>query len=307
MSDGRLYPPLAALRAFEAAGRLGGIRKAAKELSIDHTVVSRHLRTLETWLGTPLMQRNRSDTSLTNEGKRYHDQICEGLSIIANATGEFLNGSGPQHLHIWCIPGFATLWLADHLSDFMTRNPDIVVDFRPTDYSPDFRFKDVDGDIRYLRRWEEDKLPRTVRTLEFARPSVFPVASMDCLAQLPEINGPEDLLTMPLLHEDNDLEWRHWFMLQGIDVREELPGPRLWHAHLTLNAARQGHGIALANELLMGGRPDDNRLVPLVPRGKSFEPVRFGGYTFISREDQWNVPATKRFRHWLQATSSHLQ
>jgi len=307
MSDGRLYPPLAALRAFEAVGRLGGIRKAAKELGTDHTVVSRHLRSLENWVGTSLVERRKNDTILTSEGKAYHDEVYEGLRVIANATGKLLDGEGAQHLYIWCIPGFATLWLADHLSEFMVQNPDIIVDFRPTDYSPDFRYKEVGGDIRYLRRWEEEKLPRTVQIFEFARPNVFPVASPECLAQLPEINEAADLLHLPLLHEDNDLEWRNWFLLQNVDVSTDLSGPRLWHAHLTLNAARQGHGIALANPMLLGSRSDDGSLVPVVPRGKPFAPVRFGGYTFIAREDQWNVPATKRFRHWLRERSMHLE
>lgn len=304
MSDGKLYPPLAALRAFEAVGRLGGIRRAARELSVDHTVISRHLRTLENWVGVALVDRTRNNTLLTNEGLAFHGEIYQGLRTIANATGRLLEGAGPQHLHVWCIPGFATLWLADHLNAFMAEHPDVVVDFRPADYSPDFRFKEVDGDIRYLRRWEEDKLPPMVRTVEFARPTVFPVASREFLARMPEVNEAADLLSFPLLHEDNDLEWRNWFLLQDIPEVPPLSGPRLWHAHLTLNAARQGQGVALANPMLMGGNEDEeDGLVRVVPRRRPFNPVRFGGYTFIARDDQWNAPAIKRFRHWLQRTA----
>lgn len=300
MSDCKLYPPLAALRAFEAVGRLGGIRKAARELDIDHTVVSRHLRALESLLSVSLVDRDGGGISLTASGRSFHGEIYQGLRSIANATGKLIEGGEAQQLHIWCIPGFATLWLADHLNGFMAAHPDIVVDFRPADYSPDFRFKEVSGDIRYLRPWEVLKLPSMVRTVEFARPNVFPVASAEFLRQARNIDTAADLLSLPLLHEDNDLEWRNWFTLQGVPDPSSLPGPRLWHAHLTLNAARQGQGVALANSMLLGHNPRDDGLVQVVPRSGSFKPVRFGGYTFIARDDQWNVPAIKRFRSWLQ-------
>ena len=115
-----------------------------------------------------------------------------------------------------------------------------------------------------------------------------------------EIDAAIDLLSLPLLHEDNDLEWRNWFILQGVSDPSSLPGPRLWHAHLTLNAARQGRGVALANSMLLGHDPKANGLVRVIPKSRRFEPVRFGGYTFMTRDDQWNVPAIKRFRYWLQ-------
>lgn len=49
-------PPLSALRAFESAARLGGIRKASRELMIDHAVVSRHVRDLQAELGVELLK-----------------------------------------------------------------------------------------------------------------------------------------------------------------------------------------------------------------------------------------------------------
>jgi DNA-binding transcriptional LysR family regulator len=304
VADPRLLPPMAALRAFEAVARLGGIRRAAKELTIDHAVISRHIRSLETWVGVPLLIRHATGNLLTAEGEAYYQDVYQALSLISNATGKLIQGDGVLKLHIWCIPGFASLWLATHLSDFMRANPEIGVEFRPADVGPDFRSKDVDGDIRYLRRWEEAALPKIVHTFEFARPNVFPVASPDYLARMPAVTTAADLLDHVLLHEDNDLEWLHWFELQGIARgTTPLPGSRLWHAHLTLNAARQGQGIALANHMLLGDEIASGRLVEVTALAGPFAPVQFGGYTFIAREDQWNAPAIVRFRRWLQRTA----
>ncbi|MBK6491327.1 MAG: hypothetical protein IPF97_06355 [Sphingomonadales bacterium] len=142
-----------------------------------------------------------------------------------------------------------------------------------------------------------------MHTFEFARPEVFPVASPDLAATLPVIHHARDLFEIPLLHEDNDLEWQHWFAGQGLETPERLPGSRLWHAHLTLKAAQQGHGVALANSLLLRDDIEAGRLVEIKPAEGQFVPVRFGGYTFIAREDRWNSPAIVRFRRWLQSAA----
>ncbi len=303
MTDRKFLPPLAALRAFEAVGRLGGVRPAAKELMSDHAVISRNIRSLEAWVGNQLFVRDDSGYALTEAGKAYHEQICSAMNSIVGATRALMIGEEELKLRIQCIPGFASLWLSDRLSEFISANRDIDVDFHPSDVAPDFRSKDVDGDIRYIREWEEAALPKIVHRLEFARPEVFPVASPE-FASSRKLQGASDFLDLALLHEDNDLEWRHWLIKQGVPVPERLPGTRLWHAHLTLNAARQGQGVALANSLLLRDDIEAGRLVALSPAEGLFLPVCLGGYNFIAREGQWNSLPIARFRRWLRGVAS---
>lgn len=301
MVNGKLFPPLAALRAFEAVGRLGGVRKAGKELGIDHTVISRHIRALETWVGTSLLVRESTGYRLTDAGRIYHDEIYKAITLIGTATGGLMQLDDQMRLRIWCIPGFGFLWLSDRLSLFIDENPDVDLDFRPADDMPDFRAKDVDGDIRYLRHWEEEEIPSQVHSMEFARPPVFPVASPGFVSTMGQIDTPEDLLGCTLLHEDSELEWHHWFLAQGMTPPPVLTGPRLWHAHLTLNAARQGAGIALANPMLLRDDLETGRLVRVESSGAPFKPVHFGGYTLLARADRWNAGALTRFRRWLRS------
>jgi DNA-binding transcriptional LysR family regulator len=287
------------LRAFEAVGRLGGIRRAAKELEIDHAVVSRHIRSLESWLGLPLLVRNGGSYELTEPGGTYHREIAAALAAIATATGRMVEVQEDQRLSIWCIPGFASLWLSDRLGDFIRAHPQISVDLRPSDHSPDFRAREVDCDIRYLRRWEESGVSRVAHGHEFARPEVFPVCSPELLATLPPINDAASLLACPLLHEDSDAEWTGWFEGQNVKLDGRLPGTRLWHAHLTIGAARQGRGVALANPMLLGTDLADGALVAIRPRLGAFAPVSFGGYTLFARDDRWNARPVLAFRRWL--------
>lgn len=304
MSNGKLYPPLAALRAFDAVGRLGGIRKASKELGTDHAVVSRHVRALEGWVGAALLVREGTGYQLTDAGRAYHAEIERALAIISGATGALTRQDARIRLRIWCIPGFAFLWLSDRLGSFIDDNPAIDLDFRPSDDLPDFRAKDVDGAIRYLRLWEEATIPRHVHSLELARPPVFPVAAPAFAASLPALATAADLLDCTLLHEDSDEEWKHWLAAQSVTPPETLPGPRLWHAHLTLNAARQGQGIALANPMLLRDDIEAGRLVRLQARERPFVPVQLGSYRLMAREDQWNAAGLVRFRSWLTERTS---
>lgn len=82
----RALPPFETLRAFDAIARLGGVRKAAQFLCRDHAVVSRHLRAIEEWTGTKLIQRTAAGSVLTEDGVRYHRDIAAALDMIARAT-----------------------------------------------------------------------------------------------------------------------------------------------------------------------------------------------------------------------------
>ncbi len=276
MIDKRFLPPVAALRAFEAVGRLGGIRKAAEELGVDHAVVSRHVKSLESLMETPLMIRDGQASRLTEEGAEYHDKISVALNLIVNATAGVLGPEGERELRVWCSPGFALLWLSDHIGEFISANPDLDVEFRPADNLADFRSREVDCDIRYLRDWQTTSLPKILHRADFSRPAVFPVASPEFIATMPPIRDAGDMLGLPLLHEESNDEWRHWLEAQGVSVSAPIPGARLWQAHLTLSAARKGHGIALANRFIIGDALSSGELVEIKPASGEFEAVSFG-------------------------------
>ena len=93
----RALPPFETLRAFDAIARLGGVRKAAQYLCRDHAVVSRHLRAIEVWTGTKLIQRSPAGSVLTEDGLRYHRDIASALDLIARATVDLIKrGSHSQ-------------------------------------------------------------------------------------------------------------------------------------------------------------------------------------------------------------------
>lgn len=292
-------PPFAALRAFEVVGRVGGIRRAGQVLGIDHTVVSRHLRTLEDWLGLSLFERGGGRLVLTEAGRAYHARVSATVHDLLSATRDIMASGASEGLRVWAVPGFATQWLSDQLADFERSKPGFGVELRPTDACANLVRFEADADIRfYGDDWPPPPGGPGLQTLELARPPLMVVASPALAAKL-TIGAPDELLAAPLLHEEHHEQWRAWLEANGVrtDARA-LPGPLLWHAHLAIAAARQGRGLALANRYLVGRDLETGALVEVAIPGA--RPVTIGSYWFVARADRWSAPAMARLRNFLR-------
>ena len=301
----KALPPFAALRAFEAVGRLGGIRKAAASLSLDHAVVSRHVRALEDWVGQPLCRRIGGKINLTEAGSRYHAKVSSVLIELASATLDLLHRGEQLSIRVWCVPGFATQWLSDELAEFEQIRPEYRVELRPTDTAADLLMHEADVDIRfYGDDWAPRPGGRGLKQVALARPSVMAVASPSLASRLEPVKSVSDLLDAPLLHEEHDEQWRAWFRAKGVAAPARIPGPLLWHAHLAIAAARAGRGVALANSYLVRQDLENGNLVEL---GLPSSPrAVIGAYVFVARDDGWSRPAVAELRRYLQLRTQSL-
>jgi len=296
----RSLPPFEALRAFDAVARLGGVRKAASELRRNHAVISRHLRKLEDWTGTKLVNRTAAGAVLTREGKSYHRQVAMAIDDIATATIDLMKRGDNSCIDIWCMPGFAVQWLMERLVTYENSNPDIAVALRPTEDVPDFNRQEADIDIRFDPTYGEAfQSARTLRAVKLATPSIIPVASPDYLTKAPKVEAPVDLLKHQLLHEQNFDDWDTWLRAHGVDCEFDLSGLRLFNGHLTLDAARRGRGIALTNQFVVNKDLKSGQLVELEGSKVPFEHLSMGSYMFVAKRDRWNVRPIRRFREWL--------
>lgn len=268
----RILPPLVALRAFDTVGRTGSIRAASEELRVSHTVVSRHVRNLEARVGVKLFETNGRRLAMTLDGKRFHSQIASAFDLIGQATAQLRNGAD-RSLSIWCIPGLANCLLLPRLTALQAQLPNWQIELQPTLERADLLRGVADAEIVYL----SDACESTgLSTRLLATPRVFPVASPTFIARYPRIGRPDDLLHVPLIHEESFAQWTQWLARAGCDAAVAHRGPRLWHAHLTLEAARLGQGVALTNELLAREDLVAGTLVELTSSD-----VRLGAYYLI--------------------------
>lgn len=286
---GRL-PPLIALRAFDAVGRAGSLRAAGEELAVSHTVISRHIRNLEARLGVTLLRPKGRGVVLTDEGMRYHAQIRQAFDQIARATSDLKRGQ-KRGLEIWCIPGLATLRLMPSLPDLETLIPDCEITLRPTLARPQLLRGEADVEIAYL---DEVQLPSGLRAERLVAPRVFPVASPALLARHHADQTIAAALALPLVHEESTTQWEAWLRRAGVDALPGLHGPHLWHAHLTVEAARLGQGVAIANEVLVADDLASGRLVEI---GQTA--IELGAYYFIAPRSRWDDSDVAKLRDWL--------
>ena len=294
----RNLPPFAALRAFDAVGRLSGIRRAAAALGVSHAIVSRHLRALEQDLGQSLFDRDSSQ--LTVIGEAYHRRISAAIAELESASIA-ARSKRKESLVVWCAPGLAHQWLTAHLARYTSQTRTSVLDLRASDSPPDLINNQADGDIRYLGDLR-GIVDRRIRHVELARPDVVPVASAEFANKFAvSLRNPADLLTAPLIHEGDDDQWRRWFACQRIEVPVLPRIAQYGHAHLALAAAKAGQGVALGNSYLCADDIAAGRLFVLSPTEVPFQPAPLGAYVFRALSAMWTDPAIARFRKWLVA------
>jgi DNA-binding transcriptional LysR family regulator len=247
---------------------------------------------------------DRTQWILTPAGEAYHALISPAFDQLCSATQQ-VQRLPSVRLEIWSTPGIAYLWITGRLRDYHIRYPGSVVDLRPTDASPDLRRREAHADIRWIGAGAEPAIGALagLRRIQIVRPRMFPVASPTApwFART-EIAQPADLLGLPLLFEQDGNEWTAWFSGNGVSAQVPATSPRLWQAHMTLAAAREGQGAVLTNAFLAAEDLQAGRLVELGCGLQSFSPQQLGAYYLTAREDEWTMPSVARFRDWLMAT-----
>lgn len=292
-----LMPSFAALRAFEAVGRLGGIRRAAKALNVSHAIVSRHVRALEEHLSATLLDRESG--ALTAVGLDFHSRLSRIFSDLLDATNAVRNRADGK-LIISCAPGLALHWLAARVATLGNRRNMPLIDLRTQEGAPELADNSADGDIRYAYDVDAERPKRSVRVMELARPRVFPVAAPALLDRWRNrLRSAQDLTAMPLIEEAGGLEWRLWMKAQSVEGPLDTLTGRYGHAHLALAAARAGQGVTLGNHYLVAGDLSAGRLVVVTPLEGDFVPVALGAYVFRGHASRWGDPSIVRFRRWL--------
>jgi len=287
----RNLPPLTPLKAFVALGRLGSYRRAADELGVDHTVVSRHVRTLEEWIGVKLVHRSNNKTILTIEGARYFDKASLGFNILSAATQEMRTPSQSGELRLWCSSGLAAQWLPSRIAALQKLLPQVEIVIRPTRSTPDLTRRDADCEIRYGVRDEKG-----VQSEELVTPRMFPVANRAYLDRIGQPTCFGDLLKHTLFHENSRDQWRVWLEYAGVDLSEtSLTGPRLWYSNIALEAASLGQGIALTNAMIAERALEETSVSEVLSSNIHLEP-----YVFHASETRWNDPVIIKVRRWFR-------
>ncbi|KAA2213019.1 LysR family transcriptional regulator [Teichococcus oryzae] len=138
--------PLTALRACEAAARIGSFRMAADDLGLTPSAVGHAIRGLERDLGAVLFERQGRSIRLTAEDETLMRHVERGFGELQLGLSR-VAARGPQLLKLHCAPGFASQWLLPHLRRLLSECEGLEVCIAAgTDYTR-FLADEFDADI----------------------------------------------------------------------------------------------------------------------------------------------------------------
>lgn len=285
-------PPLNAIKAFEAAARLGGFARAAQELNVTHGAVSRQVRSLEDWLGAPLFLRTGGKVVTTRAGLDLLAEAEPALDRLAGAAARLRKAASAGHrLYVSALPTFAMRWLIPRLPEFQREHPEMELRI-VTGSTPAEQFgADVDAVISGPARW-----PGWVgrRFLGEAR---LPVLSPELMRRCP-LAVPADLRQHTLLHAATLPEsWPRWLARAGVPDLEPAGQQLFEHFYFAIQAALEGLGVLMGPVALIADELQSGRLLAPIP-----EPAMRGrGYFFYALGEGSNAAAISTLREWLVA------
>ncbi len=273
------WPPLNALRGFEAAARLGSFHKAADELHLTQSAISQQIRSLESFLEQPLFFRNGRSVALTDAG---HDLLSTTQSLLQQlAVGirRLEQYRKPNQLVVNTTPAFARHWLLPRLADFRQQHPEVDLWLFTTDEAPDMTTQTIDIAVRDDISAQAECAFRVLHN-----DRLYPVCSPALL----------DSATRSTLHGEREMDWSHWQVEDGEDLGQQSHGLNFSDPGLLLDAACNGLGMALVSELLAQPALASGQLLPLVPRS-----IRGPNWAWLIHRDSENSPLTRHFSEWL--------
>ena len=298
MSFHRL-PPLSALRAFEAAARLGRMTLAADELSVTPGAVSRQVRLLEQHLGVPLFDGSKARPNLTPAARVLQPVLTTAFTHIAHAVHEVSDDSrGP--VDVACFSTFTVKWLIPRLFDFQAQHPGIDVRLRTTEAGPGADPTHCDVAITA----EATGAAQGAGTAQPLFAEHLGAVLSPALAERLGLRHPNNLANLaddpalpPLMLQTRTRRnaWAMWAAAAGAPGPTAQPaGPEFEHYYFTLEAAVRGLGVAVAPwHLVM----DD------VQAGRLVAPLGFvaSGYDYVLRRRAGTQRRLDVFCAWLQA------
>jgi LysR family glycine cleavage system transcriptional activator len=255
-------PPLNAVRVFVAAARQQSFTRAAVELHVTHSAVSRQIRSLEDFLGVPLFERRIRQVTLTAEGQQFFAEVGPALQQIGAAARALARpAAGRVAVRINVRPSVAVRWLIPRLPDFVERYPDIEPQVVTSTLAPGQETEGFDVAVRRgLEGW-----PSAMQVHPFLEDEVLVVGAPALLAAQP-LRDPRSLSSHVLLSaKTRRSDWDDW--RKRFAAPRTKPAGRLQfdHLHFVLQAAVDGLGIAHAPTSLVAHDLASGRLQAGLP------------------------------------------
>jgi len=287
-------PPLNALRAFEAAARHRSFTKAAEELCLTQSAISRHVRNLEDLFGIQLFYRHHRAVTLTPGGQMYMHEVVEAFSRIDLATRRIKSVGRQNILNLHVYTTFAIHWLIPRLKKFKDMNPEIDLRLTASVAPLDFDHNDIHAAIRTTAgNWEDG-----IRADKLFDSWLIPVGGSGASLEKWALREPNDLRHTTLLHSlSRAADWSVWLKSVGANDVDPEGGSRFESSAMAYLAAQEGMGIAIAQSFLVQEELRRGSLTQVFPHSTRSDRT----YYLLSSPRHVGASALEVFRTWLLA------
>ncbi|MEX0695294.1 MAG: LysR substrate-binding domain-containing protein [Rhodospirillales bacterium] len=283
-------PSVNAIRAFEAAARLGSFKAAAAELCVTPSAISHQVSSLESTLRVSLFERRGRHLALSEAGKLYGRRVSEALKLLMQASDGIADLAGTGVLTVVSAPSLAAKWLMPRLDGFLRRHPDLRV--RVETSADRSRLGDADVGIFYGTPPDKGHVLHHV-----IQERMTVLCSPQLLQSGIPLAEPGDLARHVLIHARNRLPWQDWlamFAFNDLVVRRELSVER---STLAIDAAIRGVGVILESDFLTADELRDGRLIE--PFQGRFRTPLETAYTIVTRGPITADQPVAAFMDWL--------
>ncbi|MEO0329023.1 MAG: LysR family transcriptional regulator [Pseudomonadota bacterium] len=243
----RRLPSLNALLVFEAAARLSGFSKAARELGVAQPAITRHITNLEEWLGVELFKRHGNSVELSEDGFAVAEIVTPTFDRLELGLKGFTS-SRENEIVVGASFGIMHMWLMPQITAMRGVVSDAIINFITSENYVDFENSNVDVSIRFGNgNW-----PGKDASLIFTE-NTYVIASPEFLEQNPDIdadNLPETLQPEWMLEHGDPYDygwmtWPRWFEYYGYDVPQIPMSKGIQNYPSVLDMVRCGEGVAL--------------------------------------------------------------
>jgi LysR family glycine cleavage system transcriptional activator len=289
---------LSSLRVFLAAGQHLNFSRAAEDLHLTQSAVSKHIQALESRLGSALFTRTRTGLRITHAGALYLEKITAALRLIDEADSLVAHPDARVNLNIGVSPSFAQLCLIPNLQGFFSLHPEARINIRPRLMQGRDRGEWFDAEIQLHTGHVPD-----MSSVYLCGREMGLVAAPSLLKRHP-ITTVSDLVKVPMLRRaQRGYGWAEW--KDAVAPEWQGPGanaPEYEGFSLLLPAVLHGLGVAIVPLCTVQPCIDSGQLVR--PLGEMVV-GRYGYHLMLPRPYQGG-PYLESFCGWVIQMSQHL-
>jgi DNA-binding transcriptional LysR family regulator len=257
---------LTSMTVFAKVASARSFSGAARELGISQATASKHVQTLEDWLGVRLLHRTTRRVALTDVGESFFVQcsrILEDMEAARTAAKPEAPVRGSMRITAPVV--FGSTRLGPLVVDFLAQHPELSLSVELSNRAVDLIEEGYDLAIRVSPSVGAGLVAWPLMPVEYVL-----CAAPSYLARHGVPGTPADLATHHCLLASNGANGTGW-QFNGPDGPTEVPISgrlRVNNVMLRCDAARAGAGLLLCPDYLVADDFTHGRLVRLLPEHK---------------------------------------